>query len=224
MNRLIILGIFILIFLIGLVKLLHTKIKLTEQSRFAEEFLNKFREYLSSSGKDTKTYGWLIHRSSKAQSEMGTVAVLKIYRPPYQNFAIKNYQIILDMISDLRYAFENMTFNSKMVSLYGDTIQEAIIRYLGILDDKYNDHMKSLKNPIIWFREGIQTIVIFPITLLHWFGLFNKSTLNSLSDNFIFKAFSVLIAFIEFFGSIISIILGWEEFLKLIKSLLHIGA
>jgi len=224
-EKLIIIGIIIFILILGLIKLLNKKSDYSESSNFSKEFINQLQKYLKSGGKDLETYTWLIHRSPKMQNEMDSDGILNVYRPPFRNIVFNNYQIIVNMIPELKVEFESemnqLLSNSKIVNQLGNMIQESIIRHLGILEDYEKNLEKSLKNPMIWFREGIKSIVVLPFTLLYWLGIFTKSKLNSIFNNFIIKILSSLVTIIGFIGAIMTIFLGWEKFLNLIKGFIR---
>ena len=80
-------------FVIGLTKLLRLGMRLTDQETFAEEFGKTRHRYIESAGADGGAYGWLIHRSSKIQVQMGSTGIMAIYRPPSQVMSSETFRL-----------------------------------------------------------------------------------------------------------------------------------
>lgn len=207
---------------VALIGLLHLFWKLkvfSDKRNFANSFLAKLQEYLESLGKDTDAYSWLLNRSNKMQSQMGNQGIYAHYKPPYENYMINNYAIIINMIPELRRALQDSLFSS-IASDYSNSLQEAIIRHIGTIEDITNEIKVELKNPFIWLREGVRKIIATPTNLLAWFGLITDSFADKIITSVLFKIFSGSVATIGFVSAIVTITLGWKEFLIMVKSVL----
>jgi len=84
------------------------------------------------------------------------------------------------------------------------------------LEENQKSIQRELRNPIIWFREGIRQILSVPVFFLNWFGIISSRTLNSVKDSLIFKVVSGLIAFVTLVSGVVTIIVGYEDTLKFI--------
>ena len=73
-------------------------------------------------------------------------------------------------------------------------------------------------NPITCMREGIRWIVGLPVEILQWAGLYSAGRSRKIKASVIFKAISNFIVFIGLISSIVTIILGWDEFLEIINN------
>ncbi len=81
--------------IIGLVRIFRDVQFLQKKMEFAHEFHTKLGEYIKSQGKDFQTYSWLIQRSPRFQKEMGFYGTIASYSPPFSNYIVRNYPIIL---------------------------------------------------------------------------------------------------------------------------------
>jgi hypothetical protein len=74
---------------------------------------------------------------------------------------------------------------------------------------------KKIRNPFIWFQEGIQFIVLFPINFFFWSGIIEYSIVYKIVNNTFFKIILSLFSFVGFvvglIGSIVTIVLGYDE-------------
>jgi len=201
--------------LIGLFQILKEIYSLNKKVEFCKSFLDKFVEYLKSDGEDTESYAWLINRSPKMQRYMGEIGQMS-YRPAHSNYIIHNYQIVVNLIPQIRQEF-NSAFPGNIGQM-ADTVQETIIRYAGTLEDERDTWREKLKNPIQWFSEGIGMILFLPISLLYYFKILSSVTIQKLKNSLLFNLFKFIVFILTILSALMTIILGWEEFLKFLES------
>ena len=190
--------------------------KLIKKSNFASEYLRRFQLFKNSydTDFDGETYYWLTNRVSKIQSYLGIFGVIMEYQPPFSNYIHRNYQIIINTLPEMR----NRTGDSSMIN----ACEDALIRYIGYLDDAIENSINQLMNPFKWLRKGVQSIISLPFFILYWLGLISSSYVEKIINNPIFKLISGFITLIGFISSIVTIILGWEAIVNLIRNLLSI--
>ena len=169
---------------------------------------------MDSNGNDTITYGWLLLRSNKMQNLLGPQGIIHHFKPPFANYAYKNYPVILNMIPEVRKFIGGISV--KYAHEYAITIRECIIRYAGTLEDLADILYKELFNPFIWIRETFQIVTALPFFLLNWFGIISTSALRSITSNILFKLSSGFIAVVGFLSAIIGIITGWDKFVVIL--------
>jgi hypothetical protein len=206
--------------LIGLLRLVMGLRNVSEKRDFATSFLMKLQEYVKSDGRETDTYGWILNHSNKMQNQMGYQGVYAHYRPPFQNYFVSNYPVIINMVPELRRALEDRLLSNRLANQYFNALQEAIIRHIGSADDIIKEITRELKNPFIWLREGVRAIIAIPVSLLVWFGLITDSVADKIKTSILFKIFAGSVATIGFISAIVTIALGWNDFLEKIKSIL----
>lgn len=188
--------------------------------QLAQEYLVRLGHYISSGGSDTASYSWLTQRAPAMQRQLGATGIMTAYRPPAANFQYTNYPILLNMLPELRKAFADSYVLERLASEYGATLQEVMLRHLGDIDQYDTKLAKKLRNPFIWLREGVRTTLAFPLYLLQWFGLTSESVTSTVTGNIIFRFLSSLAVVIGFIGSIVTIVLGWEQFTSMVNQFL----
>jgi hypothetical protein len=214
MSKLQIIGIIIVIALIGifdLSKLFYNKKKMLN---FAIDYLNKFREFSNAyldNNFDSNLYEWLIYNSTKIQTQLGSYGVLA-YRPAFENYMFNNYPIILNTLPKMR--------NGRIDNQEIMAVDDCLMRYIGMSKDIINSSHKDLRNPFIWLRIGIQYILTLPLQIFYWFGILSHSLLIKIKDNTFIKIISVIIIIIGLIGSIVTITLGWQQFTRIIQSII----
>jgi hypothetical protein len=210
-----------LIFLLGLFSLIHQKSLVSEQIMFSKEFMLKLEAYVESWGRDNESYAWLTHRSSKMQKILGVYGVYERYRPPHAEFQFQNYPVILNILPELRRALEDVVLRRSHLSReYANSLQETILRYVGVLEDRESEFLGFIRNPVIGFREGIRIIVALPLSILGWLGALSDRTVSTLISSQGFGLLTGLISLVSFVSGLMGIMLGWDEFREMLWGLL----
>lgn len=200
---------------IGFVRLVRTALRIGERSEFAVDFFEQFQKYAASRGQDTQAYGWLVHRSTKMQQHMGDAGVYAYYKPPFANYQFTNYEVVLNGIPALRQAYE-AGYMSDVGGQIATALQESIVRYMGQLEDLRESHLRDMKNPFVWLREGVRLVIASPVYLMSWMGVLGESTTSAFIQSRLFKMISGLVTLVALVASVMTIVLGWDQFLKLI--------
>jgi hypothetical protein len=182
----------------------------------AVEFHNKLGEYLESGGRDSSGYQWLTLRAVRMQEELGSYGVMGKFRPPFANYLVSNWPIVLNSLPEIHQSLSDSILFNQAAS-YAQILKDALIRYIGVLDYKIEMAGKETKNPIMSFREGVQAILRIPIFLLYWLGL---RPAPSLSGSRVSRAIAGLIAVLSLASAVVSLAVGWSPFVKLLRSVL----
>ena len=202
-----------LVFFLGRFRLVHGKSLVSDQIVFSEEFMHKLKAYVESSGRDNESYAWLTHRSSKMQKILGHYGVYASYRPPYADFQFQNYPVILNMLPELRKTLEDDVLSrGNLAHQYAVSLQETILRYVGVLEDREGEFYKCTRNPVIWFREGIRIIVALPLSTLEWLGALSDKRVSALISSKGFGLLTAFISLVSFVSAVMGIVLGWNQF------------
>ena len=214
---------------IGLLRVIH-KVKVqNEQKNFSINYLNNFREFangLMNGSFDGEKYQWLKLNSSKMQIMMGSYGVAT-YKPPGANFMYNNYQVIVNGITEIKDNYIRMAdgfglnIEKKILRESIGIIDDVLLTYIGALDSNGEHLYKDLKNPFVWFREGVRFIVTFPIYLMHWSGLIRYSTYSSVANNIFVKFISFIVGIITFVSSIVTIVTGYSSFITVLQNLIY---
>lgn len=214
---------FISIFGLGFYKLIKLYKKRNEEFSFTVEYRNNFITFANnysntSSSYDRKgnfdngQYGWLTRNVNKMQSNLGQLGVME-YIAPFQGYRVSNYPIIINSLPKFR--------DDSIMNFDIHSVDDCLMRYIGVLEDEIEKVKKDIKNPIIWFRVGIGGILSIPLLILNWFGIFNNQTLDKVRMSTLYSIVSGIIALITLISGIVTIIVGKDEAILFLKSLFN---
>ncbi len=183
---------------------------------FAIDFHNKLLEYVETH--DDSLYTWLLKNSTKLQNDMGNYGILASFIPPYAHYQITNYQVIVNGVEALNNEIRlNSLLHNKSYQVV-EMVRNSIIRYTGKFDlQRKNLHIIA-KNPIKLFSRFMKRLTYLPIYILAEFGLLSPKLAKKIYMNIVFKFISNLIAFIAFFSAVVTIVLGWSDFMIIINN------
>jgi hypothetical protein len=210
----------------GLLYLVHERRGLAKRLRDAALFLHNVQEYQRSNGQNAECYSWLLRHSHQTQTDMGALGVMGYFSAPFARFTTSNWPIVLNALTEMRQwadqGFGVFGGPHKQFFEYGAILQEAILRYAGVLELQAKELTSSMHNPFIWFRHGVQLILLLPLTILRWLGLHSIPELRILSGKTPIKIITAFAAVVGFMGSIASIIGGWDNTVSFTKSLVKL--
>lgn len=184
---------------------------------FLSDFLKDYRKFTTlyfNKNLDTNLYNSLLTRSDKVQSILGKIGIV-YYKPPqrYQgvNWAVRNYEIILETLPDIR----SGVAEKSMIH----TVEDVLVRQIGIFSDSITLYEQSPDSFIFWLWKGIQNSLLPPLLLINKIGILGTNTLNRIVDSLIFKFLSILAVTIGIFSGVVTIIVGWNDFILKVKTL-----
>lgn len=217
-NLLIILIITIILLSIGLVRLLKYRKTICARIEFTATYFSDLQKLLRTKNKEefASLYFSLTHDVNKMQRELEHDGIVSQYSPPFLNIIYKNYPILINTLPTIPQYFENRK-NDQINTSEIRLLMDSIIRHLGTLDEYENSAASDLKNPLMWLREGIQSTIFLPISLLNWAGLISSQTVDNWRDSIIVKVATGIVALSAFLASIVQIILGWDEITNLFE-------
>lgn len=178
----------------------------------AVEFHNRLGDFWQSSGRDASAYHWLTGRATKMQMEMGSHGILGHMRPPFANYMIPNWPIVLNGLPEIQSSLASML--PQQAAGYAQILKDALVRYMGSLDDRISEAETENKNVLICFREGIQTIVRAPLYFLFWLGL---RPAPRLAPGKASRLAAGIVSLVTLLSTVISLVLGWEPFVELVR-------
>ena len=204
---------FVLIILIGFWGVYTKYSSNKEKNEFAEDYRHNFVSFANKYNKndfDNELYVWLTKNIDKIQTEIGIYG-LSDYKPPHSNRIIRDYPIILNTVPQFR---EGRAHEFDIGS-----VNDSLLRYLGVLEIHRENKLKELKNPLIWFRTGFQKVISLPILLLYSFGIITERTVNRIVESSVFKLISGLTGFILTLYGIFCLITDWDRIVDYVKSI-----
>ena len=214
----------VVLVIIGFLKVRSDWNAFEERIDFALDFLEKYRTFCNSlsNGFDASTYQWLKINSVKMQQQAGVYGIAD-YKPAGANYIFNNYRMILNGITEIKDHHQRMaaqplgplSFEVRMLSELIEAVDDVLLNYIGALNVKEESIKKLMKNPLIWLREGVRWIITSPISLMYWSGVIRYATYSKISNNFLIKSVAFLVAVIGFVSAIVTIVTGYEPFLKI---------
>lgn len=215
MLTLFVISILVVIAIIGFTKVLAIRSSISKRLDNTNTYLKRLQDYVASNGQDNISYTWLIEKSTQMQFELGSQGIID-YKPPAAMYYITNYPVIVNLLPELRRALnERHLFDDSLPRDYSIMIQEVLIRHIGVLKDNHEESNHWITNPFVWLREGVKSILLFPFNLLQWVGLASPSFTATLSSNPLMRTFSGLVVLVGLIASIVTITIGWSEFISL---------
>jgi len=205
--------IFLAIILNGLRQSVDQYFTIKKRHALIYEFLCKFRTFINEYKQhrfNSEIYDWLNYHAGEVQREIGDYG-LPAYRPPFENYIVKNYPVIVNTLSELHKgkAHEDMIL----------FVDDSLIRYLGDMEKGLHEIFIMTFNPFLWIRYGMQSVIVFPFNFLYWFGILDKKTVFAIKSNPIVKLTSFITAGVGFISTIMSVVVGWEQFWQALKSI-----
>lgn len=214
----------LLIISIGFLVLRNRCALSAERLTFAHDFREQFLTWLNSQGKDNKTYAALMLQSNRIQNEMGGTGILHKFKPPFANYFLCDYPIILNIIPEIRQSFESdlQTFSgmySKTIDGYVRIIDDSLLRHIGTTEHEMLQRDKALRNPFMCLSTGIQQIVSIPLFLLNAFGLLRDDSIGNIQNSWLFKFISALFALLAATASLVTIFSDGDKILPVLQQL-----
>jgi len=212
-------GICIILFFIGLYQVNRRLKGLSEKKERIVQFLNNLKLFVESSGRNREAYFNMVHQSALVQSDIGSYGIMS-YKPPGANYMIHNYQIVVNLLSEIDHwihnddVFRTMKPGRALVS----TLQEALVRFLGVAEDIQRRIEKIKRNPLLLLREGISWLLSLPLSIFSFLGIINENIPDSVSQSGIIRFISGLLTLIGLVGSIVTIVIGWSAFIAIIST------
>lgn len=206
----------IVVLALGWIRLLRLLHRLEAKKEFAREFLAKLADYATSNGENFEAYTWMVHRSSKMQGQLGRSGVFAMYRPPFSDEVWRNVQI-MNLLGELpRWMGDEGGMRLGTTQSFVRAIHEALIRNIGELDDRSEIIATSLRNPLVWFREGISMLLVGPLVFLQGLGLASDRVVNRVAQSALIRVVSGVVGLLSIVGAIIGIVTGWNPFVEIL--------
>jgi len=185
--------------------------RLLDRYNFAVEYTNRFNQLLASleaGSFDGEAYQWLTMNVDKVQKQMGMIGLIH-YRAAFGLYTVPNYPVVLNTLPKIR---RGEAERSEL-----DWVHDALIRYIGTLQDPLDRTKAELRNPIVWLRYGVQAVITSPLLIAGWLGFMAYSTVERLSSSPAARLLASLLSLLALLGTVITIVTGWGPFIETIR-------
>ena len=177
--------------------------------------------YATSRGEDQEAYAWLVSQSDRMQREMGSLAVVYNFKPPFANYMYKTYPLIVNSIPQLARDARTETYSFDNFGETAHLVRDALLRYEGELDTSSENARTRAKNPLVWFRQGTRLVLVLPLLLARELGVSAIPTAARLVVNPVVSVAGTIVSLATFAAAIVTIIVGWEKTRTFIEALLQ---
>ncbi|MCU5002915.1 hypothetical protein OCD70_22910 [Bacillus tropicus] len=199
--------------LIGFIKQALQLRRLVKDINFLRQYRQNYVKYCNDflgknihSEEEGKLFFKLISDAPKAQRLLLSSGLID-YKPAGAGYYVRNYPVLTNTIQLLRDPF----LTKEEVNM----LNNIIIMQDSLYNELFEEIKREVVNPFVLLREGVQFFVTLPISLMYWTGLIEYSTLNKVSNYFIVKLLNFLIIIIGFLSAIVTLVTGWEPFIKI---------
>ncbi len=204
--------IIIVVFSIGFIDSRRINNKTIEDAIFFKEYYDNFNKLHTKYFKGqncNKDYTWLTLNLSRIENLIRTLGIVS-YRPPSQNYVIKNYQILTNTLQQFRQGCVQIND--------ANLVNDCLVMCIGYLDEYKKVTSRNIINPLVWFRDGFRKIINIPFIILTMFGLFNRKTVDNITRSLIYKVLTGLVGLVTLVGGLVTIVLGYDQSIKIIKA------
>lgn len=195
-----------------------------QRTEFTVDFNNRFFDFandlFTTRHMNSKKYNAVVRDIDKIQQELGMDGVLNEFVDPLKGIKGRNYQLFMNIIPEMRNVlseYGNSIIDERVNQLMG-LCEDSLRRHIGNLERAIEHERKGIFNPITCLGEGIRWIVGLPVDILQWAGLYSAGRSGKIKASFLFKVISNLIVVIGLISSVVTIVLGWDEFVAIIHS------
>lgn len=204
---------FLLLFIVVLIGYMATlrRVRKEKAARdFAEEFILDLSDYLESEGADEDTYVSLTRRSNRMQNALGSQGVLAQYKPQNANYMTTNVPVVVNFLPLLHQYYGDEWLRGTLIAYETfSAIRDAILRYIGTVEERLSLLCQEMRNPFSQLRLGIEMLVMAPFDLLSSFGVLSASRNTKIHSSTWTRLFTGLISIITLASSIVTILVGW---------------
>jgi hypothetical protein len=185
-----------------------------ERYKFSTEFRDNFISYARNGGRDPAAYHQMLLHSNRMQATMGPFGVWDHFRDPPHVYS--NYGIILNLLPRIRREFNDDRPFGRVDELV-QMFDEALVRFLGSIDDDLKESRKSLRSPVTCFRRGAEQIALLPFLFFGAFGIIGRKTVASIRAAWVFKFLTAVLALLGLTASVIALLVDGSEALGIVR-------
>ena len=187
-------------------------------AEFRDKFIDLANHYMKHHEVNPELYQDCIREVDVIQAELGYDGIIAEFIDQLKNMKIKNMQVLVNVFPEMismASQMDNYIIQVRMNQYFQHCI-DSMEKHIGRLSRLDETERKQLWNPIACFGKGMRGVLSFPLDALYWLGLLNARSNRAIQENVIFKLMGKVVTVVGFISSIMSITLGWDEFVKII--------
>ena len=192
-------------------------------AEFRDKFIDLANHYMEYHQVDPKLYQDCIREVDDIQAELGYDGIIAEFIDPLKSIKMTNMQVLVNvfpemisMVSQL----DSYIIQVRMSQFFQHCI-DSMEKHIGRIYRLTETEQKQLWNPIACFGKGMRGVLSFPLDALYWLGFLNARSNRAIQNNGIFRLLGKFVTAVGFISSIMSIVLGWDEFVKVIMEIMQ---
>ena len=206
--------------IVGLIVKIIDIRKRVEEYNFSTDYYNKlvklFNNILSKRDFSNNDYAWLMSNSDKMQYILGGAGIIS-YKE--YNMLYNNVPILINVMNEIASLANDSCIIDNDIKML-QWCENAFLRKIGILDEYTKNEPKKLLNPFYNLANGIRWILGIPVNILYSIGLISYNGKNKIEQNILFRLLGSILSLLTILSTIMTIIIGWDEFIEIIKQFL----
>jgi hypothetical protein len=151
------------------------------------------------------------------QRELGGHGIMAMFKPPFANVEYRDYQVVVNMLPEYRQAAGDFILQRNQAPQYASAIRDVLVRYSGVLSEAQEDVRGELRNPLVWFREGVRAILATPVKVLENFGILTPETSATVTASRLLRVASGVVALVGLIAALVQIVTGWDATLAFLR-------
>jgi hypothetical protein len=205
--------------LVGAIRTRNALHRLDEARQRSRQFLDLLKRYWQSRGSNREAFLELVFHSPRLQTDLGPLGIAAVFQPIGARYVMKNYQVIVNELQELKHWIDkDDLFNIvRPGQRAAENIQEAIVRYLGVIESWETTYRRTLRNPLALLAEGMRWLVLLPLEFVASIGLLDYAVLAKARGGAFARLLSGAFSLLSVLSSIVTITLGWSPFRALIR-------
>lgn len=219
---------FLILLVIAMIGFIYKHIQLKSYSdrlEFCYDYQSKFIDLINIFTTETRIdeplYCELTEKVSRMQNELGRDGRINMV-DRLMGIQAENYQFLVNFLPEIRQMpfWRGNSISQQRFMSSADICNDMFIRHIGRLKEAYTTEHKLLFNPFSCLADGVRWLLWFPANILLWCGFISRSMGQKLCNNLIVKVLTFLITIMGLISSVITIFIGWEEFVSMIQLLI----
>lgn len=226
MDKLIPIFVLISIIIIGFVMKLFELKDIVKRIDFTSKYRNKIIDFanalFSAKAFNQQLYYELTSDVKAMQYELGADGIFAHAIDNLNGYSTRNYQLLINFLPELRDAISE-TDNSIIMMRLSKSAKDCddmFIRHLSSLEEYDKSVRNNLFNPFSCFSEGIKSLISLPVLLLNWFGFLSYEHTKKIRKSWIVNVINFVVVILGLISSIITIVLGWNQFLQIVSKII----
>ncbi len=199
------------------------KRRYTETNQYRDKFIDLVNYYTEHYRVNYELYAECIQDANAMQAELGDDGIIAVFSDPVKKMQGRDFQLLVNTLPDMK-LFEGMldspSIQQRMKQLFS-LCDDALVKHCGELKRSIMSEEKLQWNPFFCFASGIRWIVGLPVDILFWTGIISERNNSAVHSNIVFKAIAHIITIVGLISSIMGIVLGWDEFVKIIVEMVQ---